>query len=74
MLLQILAQSGDSSNLSTLAHLQATVRISTPVQDMDKIRGEIVTAVNGPMLPELRLRGLDAEYLRLASLQVVSHF
>ena len=74
MLLQILAQAGDSSNLSTLAHLQATVRISTAVQDMEKIRGEIISAVNGPMLPQLRQRGLDAEYLRLAALQVVRHF
>lgn len=74
MLLQILAQAGDSSNLSTLAHLQATVRVSTAVQDMEKIRGEIISAVNGPMLPQLRQRGLDAEYLRLAALQVVRHF
>ena len=45
--------------------------VSTGLQDMDKIRGEIIAAVDGPMLPGLRQRGLDVEFLRLASLQMV---
>ena len=74
MLLQILAQAGDSGNLTSLAHLQATVRVSTAVTDMQKVREEIIASVNGPLLPLLRQEGLDASYLRLASLQVVSHY
>lgn len=70
-LLQILAQAGNNSNLSSLTHLQASVRISTSLGNADKLKGEVVGAVNGPMLPLLRERGLDIDYLRLASLQVV---
>ena len=72
MLLQTLAQAGDSSNLSSLAHLQATIRVFTSPSNFNELKAEITGAVKGPLLPELRARGLDIEYLRLASLQVVS--
>ena len=50
------------------------MRVSTVQENIERLKKEITDAVNGPMLPLLKEDGLDVDYLRLASMQVVIPF
>ena len=70
-MLEVLAQSGNSSNLAELPHLELRVRIASAPGQVDLIRQETIDAVNGPVLPKLQDRGVNASFLQLTSLGTV---